>query len=57
MTDEAVEKAWKAREAEQRRAWLALSYSERLHWLEEAKRFCALALGAARRKRRRDEPA
>lgn len=33
----------------QRRAWLALSHRERLAWLEEAKRFAALALGAARR--------
>ncbi|MGH7336204.1 MAG: hypothetical protein ACREI7_01380 [Myxococcota bacterium] len=34
----------------QRRAWLALSYRERLAWLEEAKRFAALALTAARRR-------
>jgi len=32
----------------QRRAWLALSPRERLVWLEEAKRFAARALGAAR---------
>ena len=36
----------------QRRAWLALSYRERLAWLEEAKRFAALALAAARRRQR-----
>jgi len=33
----------------QRRAWLALSHRERLAWLEEAKRFAALALSAANR--------
>ena len=36
----------------QRRAWLALSYRERLAWLEEAKRFATGALAAARRRRR-----
>jgi len=36
----------------QRRAWLALSYRERLAWLEEAKRFAALALAAAGRRQR-----
>ena len=43
---------WVVHATEQRRAWLALSYAQRLRWLEDAKRFCALALGAARRKRR-----
>jgi len=38
----------------QRRAWLALSHRERLEWLEEAKRFAALALGAARQGHRDD---
>jgi hypothetical protein len=37
--------------AEQRRAWLRLSYRERLQWLEQAKRFAAKALDAARKRR------
>jgi hypothetical protein len=32
----------------QRRAWLRLSYRQRLDWLEQAKRFAARALAAAR---------
>ena len=36
----------------QRRAWLALSHRERLAWLEEAKRFAARAVAAARERRR-----
>jgi hypothetical protein len=31
-----------------RRAWLQLSYRERLEWLEQEKRFAARALEAAR---------
>jgi hypothetical protein len=34
----------------QRRAWLRLSYRQRLDWLEQAKRFAARALAAARRR-------
>lgn len=37
-------------EAERRRAWLALTHFQRLRWLEDAKRFCAIALGAARKR-------
>lgn len=33
---------------EQRRAWLRLTYLQRLQWLEQAKRFAARALEAAR---------
>lgn len=40
----------------QRRAWLALSYRERLAWLEDAKRFAAVALEAARRREREPAP-
>lgn len=36
--------------AEQRRAWLRLSYRERLEWLEQARRFAAKALAAARKR-------
>lgn len=53
MTDPAPEKGWETHAIEQRRAWLALSYGERLRWLEDAKRFYVLALGAARRKQKR----
>jgi hypothetical protein len=46
---------WAQHREEQRRAWLRLSYAERLRWLEQAKRFVALAKGAAtRRKAPRD---
>lgn len=31
------------------RAWLRLSAAERLDWLEQAKRFCSMAAGAAAR--------
>lgn len=37
--------------AEQQRAWLRLSYAQRLEWLEQAKRFAALALEAAQRRK------
>lgn len=39
---------------EQRRAWLRLTYLQRLEWLEQAKRFAARALEAARRRTGRD---
>jgi hypothetical protein len=38
----------KAHEQAQRRAWLSLSYRQRLDWLWQAKLFAARALGAAR---------
>ena len=46
--------SWAAAEHEraQRRAWLGLSYAQRLAWLEDAKRFAALHCGAAKRRRR-----
>jgi len=40
---------WQEHEREQIRARLALTYAERLRWLEQAKRFVRSALGAARR--------
>jgi hypothetical protein len=52
MAEDPSAKAWTDHLTQQRRAWLALSYAERLRWLEDAKRFYAIALGAARRKRR-----
>jgi hypothetical protein len=42
---------WEQHREEQRRAWLRLSYAERLRWLENAKRFARLALEAARRRK------
>jgi hypothetical protein len=46
---------WERHTIEQRRAWLRLSHVERLRWLEQAKQFKELALGAARHRRREDE--
>lgn len=43
--------AWRAHELEQRRAHLALTYEERLRWLEQAKRFARAALEAAQKRR------
>lgn len=40
---------WDRHADQQRRAWLRLSYAERLRWLEQAKQFYKVALGAARR--------
>jgi hypothetical protein len=40
---------WRKHEREQIRARLALTYGERLRWLEQTKRFARVALGAARR--------
>jgi hypothetical protein len=37
-----------AQRREQVRAWLRTSYTERLAWLEQAKRFAAKALAAAK---------
>jgi hypothetical protein len=45
------ELAGESHREEQRRAWLQLSYAERLRWLDEAKRFARAALTAARRRR------
>lgn len=40
----------------QRRAWLRLSYRQRLDWLDQAKRFAARAVAAARARTRRGPP-
>lgn len=42
---------WRTHEAEQLRAWMRMSCLERLRWLDQAKRFAALALEAARERR------
>lgn len=39
---------WDRHAKEQRRAWLRLTYRQRLSWLEQAKLFNEVALGAAR---------
>jgi hypothetical protein len=52
VTDPKPPLGWIDHQTQQRRAWLALDYAQRLRWLEDAKAFCAMALGAARRKRR-----
>jgi hypothetical protein len=49
MPDRPVNDGWARHADEQRRAWLRLTPEERLRWLEQAKRFCHEALGAARR--------
>jgi len=49
MDDAKREQGWEDHERQQRRAWLALTYAQRLQWLEEAKEFAAAALGAALR--------
>ena len=51
MTESNPETGFALHREQQRRAWLALSYRERLAWLEDAKRFAARALEAARRRR------
>ena len=45
--------SFEAQRREQRRAWLRLTPRERLDWLEQAKRFAARALAAARAGKRR----
>ena len=46
MTEPAAD-GWLCHEREQRRAWLALSYRQRLDWLWQAKLFASRALQAA----------
>ena len=55
MTGPAVPEppGWEQHGEAQRRAWLRLSYAERLRWLEQAKRFAQLALASARRRNAR----
>jgi hypothetical protein len=51
----AEQSGWEQHREAQRRAWLRLSYAERLRWLEEAKRFAKVALEAARKRGRVSE--
>lgn len=52
MTDEKRDAGFALHAERQRRAWLARTPRERLAWLEEAKRFAARALAAAKERRR-----
>jgi hypothetical protein len=51
MAENTPESGFERHRREQRRAWLRLSYRERLEWLEQAKRFATRALEAARARR------
>ena len=48
MNDRTRDAGFEEHRREQRRAWLRLTHRERLLWLEQAKRFVARALSAAR---------
>jgi hypothetical protein len=50
MADEDLD-AWRTHDREQARAWRATSYTERLRWLEDAKRLAQKALSAAAERR------
>jgi hypothetical protein len=50
MSEAVKEDAFDAHRREQRRAWLRLTHRQRLEWLEQTKRFAALALEAARKR-------
>jgi len=56
MDDAERERAFELHHEEQRRAFLKLTPRERLAWLEEAKRFAAVAIAAARRRASSDPP-
>jgi hypothetical protein len=47
--------SFEAHRREQVRAWLRTTYRERLEWLEQAKRFAAKALEAARKRRKLEQ--
>ena len=44
------ESGYEEHRREQRRAWLRLTYLQRLEWLEQAKLFAARALEAAKKR-------
>lgn len=54
MRDARRESGFDEHHREQRRAWLRLTFLQRLEWLEQAKRFAARALEAAKHRARRD---
>jgi hypothetical protein len=49
MAERERERGFSLHEETQRRAWLALTYRQRLAWLEEAKRFAERALAGRKR--------
>jgi hypothetical protein len=53
MTEDKREQGWQSHAREQRRAWLRLTYRQRLDWLWQAKLFAE----QARRARREPRPA
>lgn len=56
MSETKNESASEEQDREQRRAFLRLTYLQRLEWLEQAKRFAARALEAARARAERADP-
>ena len=48
--------SWQLHADEQAKAWLRLSYAQRLQWLEQAKEFAQLALQAAAARRKLAQP-
>jgi hypothetical protein len=56
MREAERESGYDEQRREQRRAWLRLTYLQRLEWLEQAKVFAARALEAAKQRARREEP-
>jgi len=57
MSETKSETGFDEHRREQRRAWLRLTYRQRLEWLEQAKRFAARALEAAKQRAERGRPA
>jgi hypothetical protein len=56
MREAERESGYDEQRREQRRAWLRLTYLQRLEWLEQAKIFAARALEAAKQRTQRKEP-
>jgi hypothetical protein len=50
MAEKRPDNGWRQHSEDQLRAWLATTPEQRIQWLEQAKRFCQSALGAASRK-------
>jgi hypothetical protein len=50
MSETPRDDGFEAHRREQRRAWLRLTHRQRIEWLEQAKRFAARALEAAKKR-------
>lgn len=50
MSETTNSRAFDDHRSEQRRAWLRLTYRQRIEWLEQAKQFAARALEAAKKR-------